>query len=296
MIKSMTGFGRGEDSSPGYQITCEVKGVNHRYFDFNLRMSRRYNVLEDRIREKIKQCIIRGRIETFINIEKTGESKRNIKVDNDLAMIYHNSLKDLAESLQLESTVNIVDLFKLPEVFALEDDEEDIESVWSGIERALTGALEGLVDMRIREGQALTDDIRNRNRIILNTIDVIEERSPLVVNEHFERMRKRMQELNQDLAIDESRLIQEIAIFADRTSIAEETVRLKSHCSQMEELLLSMEPVGRKCDFLIQEMFREVNTIASKANDLFINRTVVELKAELEKIREQVQMWSRKGR
>lgn len=289
MIKSMTGFGRGEGSSPGYQITCEVKGVNHRYFDFNLRMSRRYNILEDRIRDKVKQYIVRGRIETFINIEKTGDSKRNIKVDNDLAMLYHNSLKDLAESLQIESNINIVDIFKLPEVFALEEDEEDIESIWSGVEEALTSSLQGLIDMRIREGQALAEDIRQRNQNILKTIDAIETRSPLVVSEHMERMKKRIQELNQDLAIDENRLLQEVAVFADRTSIAEELVRMKSHCSQMEELLLSTEPVGRKCDFLLQEMFREVNTIASKANDLFINRTVVELKAELEKIREQVQ-------
>ncbi len=289
MLRSMTGFGRGESSSPGYQITCEIKGVNHRYFDFNLRMSRRYNILEDRIREKVKQYIVRGRIETFINIEKTGESQRNIKVDNDLAMLYHNSLKDLAEYLQIESAIKIVDIFKLPEVFALEEDEEDIENIWSGVDGALTSALDSLVEMRIREGQALAEDIRRRNQNIVNTVGVIEERSPLVVKEHFERMKKRIQELYQDLAIDESRLIQEIAIFADRTSIAEELVRLKSHCSQMEELLLLTEPVGRKCDFLIQEMFREVNTIASKANDLFINRTVVELKAELEKIREQVQ-------
>lgn len=289
MIKSMTGFGRGEGSSPGYQITCEIKGVNHRYFDFNLRMSRRYNLLEDRIREKIKQYIVRGRIETFINIEQTGVSKRNIKVDNDLAMIYHNSLKDLAESLQIESAVDIVDIFKLPEVFALEENEEDLESIWLGVEAALASSLEGLVDMRIREGQALAEDIRQRNQHILDTVGIIEERSPLVVNEHVERMKKRLQDLNHDLAVDESRLMQEVAIFADRASIAEELVRMKSHCTQMEELLVSMEPVGRKCDFLIQEMFREVNTIASKANDLLISRTVVELKAELEKIREQIQ-------
>ena len=134
MIKSMTGFGRGEGFAPGYQVTCEIKGVNHRYFDLNLRMSRRYNLLEDRIRDKIKQYIVRGRIEAFINIEKTGEYKRNIKVDNDLAMIYYNSLKDLAENLQIESPISIVDIFKLPEVFALEEDEEDIERIWPGVE------------------------------------------------------------------------------------------------------------------------------------------------------------------
>lgn len=289
MIRSMTGFGRGEGSSPGYQITCEIKGVNHRYFDFNLRMSRRYNILEDRIREKVKQYIVRGRIETFINIEKTGESQRNIKVDNDLAMIYYNSLKDLAEYLQIESSISIVDIFKLPEVFALEEDEEDIESIWPGVEAALVSSLEGLLDMRAREGQALAQDIRLRNRHILQTIEIIEKRAPLVVSEHMERMQKRIQELNRELIIDENRLLQEMAIFADRCSIAEELVRLKSHCSQMEEMLLSTESVGRKCDFLLQEMFREVNTIASKANDLFINRTIVELKAELEKMREQVQ-------
>jgi uncharacterized protein (TIGR00255 family) len=289
MIKSMTGFGRGEGFAPGYQVTCEIKGVNHRYFDLNLRMSRRYNLLEDRIRDKIKQYIVRGRIEAFINIEKTGEYKRNIKVDNDLAMIYYNSLKDLAEYLQIESSISIVDIFKLPEVFALEEDEEDIESIWPGVEAALVSSLEGLLDMRAREGQALAQDIRLRNRHILQTIEIIEKRAPLVVSEHMERMQKRIQELNRELIIDENRLLQEMAIFADRCSIAEELVRLKSHCSQMEEMLLSTESVGRKCDFLLQEMFREVNTIASKANDLFINRTIVELKAELEKMREQVQ-------
>lgn len=289
MIKSMTGFGQGEGFAPGYRVTCEIKGVNHRYFDLNLRISRRYSLLEDRIREKIKEYVSRGRIDVFINIEKTGEYKRNIKVDNDLAMIYYNSLKDLAEYLQIESSISIVDIFKLPEVFALEEDEEDLESIWSGVEAALVSSLEGLIEMRTREGQVLAEDIRRRNRYIQQTIEVIEQRAPLVVAEHMERMQKRIQELNRELIIDENRLLQEMAIFADRCSITEELVRLKSHCSQMEEMLFSNEPVGRKCDFLLQEMFREVNTIASKSNDLFINRTIVELKAELEKMREQVQ-------
>jgi len=289
MIKSMTGFGRGEASLPGYQITCEVKGVNHRYFDFSLRMPRRYNQLEDRIRDKTRQAVARGRIEVFINIEKTGEARRNIKVDNDLAIIYHNSLKDLAESLQIESAVNIVDIFRLPEVFVLEESEEDLEVVWSGIEAALASSLEGLVSMRMREGQALAADIRERNEFLLATVTSLEERTPLVVQEHLERMRKRIAELVPETAADESRLLQEIAIFADRASITEELVRMKSHCAQMDELLQASEPVGRKCDFLIQEMFREVNTVASKANDLSISRIVVELKAELEKMREQIQ-------
>ncbi len=289
MIKSMTGFGRGEGNSPDYQITCEIKGVNHRYFDLNLRMSRRYNVFEDRIREMIKQYVVRGRIDVYINIEKTGVSKRNIKVDNDLAMIYHNSLKDLAEVLQIESKINIVEIFSLPEVFTLEENEEDVESIWSGVEKALACSLEELMDMRTKEGQVLASDIQRRNQDILNMVYRIEERSPLVVDEHFERMKNRLQELNQDLAVDENRLLQEIAIFADRVSIVEELVRMKSHCAQMKELLRSKEPIGRKGDFLIQEMYREVNTIASKANDLLISRIAVELKAELEKIREQMQ-------
>lgn len=289
MIRSMTGFGRGEINQNGYQIVCEMRGVNHRFFDFNLRMSRRYNSLEDRVREKVKQRIVRGRIEISFNIEKTGDTPRNIKVDNDLAMIYHKSLKDLAENLQISTDMNVIDVFRLPEVFSLEEKEADLDDLWVGMDSALDAALVNLLVMREKEGRSLAADIMEKNAVILATVAKIEERSPQVVKEYADRMRRRINEIQADLNLDENRLIQEVAIFADRASIAEETVRLRSHCDQMEQLMASLDPVGRKGDFLIQEMFREVNTIASKANDLEIGKMAVDLKAELEKMREQIQ-------
>ncbi|NLB17645.1 MAG: YicC family protein, partial [Syntrophomonadaceae bacterium] len=286
---SMTGFGRGEGSNFDYHISCEIRGVNHRYFDFNLRMPKRYNNLEERIREKVKQYVSRGRVELYLNVEKTEGAGRGLKVDKKLAMIYHNSLIDLAESLKIAPAFTIMDIFRLPEVYALDEKEEDLEMLWTVVEEALDSALSGFLDMRIREGQALTNHIRGKNQFILDTVEVIAERAPVVVQNHAERMTQRLQELCLDGVVDENRLLNEIAIFADRASIDEELVRLRSHCDQMEDMLASEEPVGRKCDFLVQEMFREVNTIASKANDLIISKTAVELKAELEKIREQIQ-------
>ncbi|MGE5403604.1 MAG: YicC/YloC family endoribonuclease [Candidatus Saccharibacteria bacterium] len=290
MAKSMTGFGRSEIETDLYQIVCEMKGVNHRFFDFNVRMPRRYGSLEDRIREKVKTRIVRGRIEVSFNIEKTGDLSRNIKVDNELAMAYHNSLKDLAQNLQIAPNFSVLDVFRLPEVFSLEEAEDNLESLWEGMERALDQALESLIAMREKEGAALIRDILERNAGIVSETKKIEERSPLVVKEYAERLKKRLAELHSDVQIDENRIAQEIAIFADRASITEEIVRLNSHCEQMAALLSTEDAsVGRKCDFLIQEMFREVNTIASKANDLQISRTSVDLKAELEKMREQLQ-------
>jgi uncharacterized protein (TIGR00255 family) len=252
-------------------------------------MSRRYSTLEDRIREKVKQYIVRGRVDIFLNIGRTADSERNIKVDKELAMIYHESLKELAINLQIPSNISIMDVAQLPEVISLEDQEEDLELLWQALATALDEALTSLTLMRKREGQALVTDILERNGVIREAMSKIEERSPLVVQDHAERMKKRLAEMLGEVGVDESRLAQEIAIFADRASITEEIIRMNSHCHQLEKLLQAQESVGRKCDFLIQEMFREVNTIASKANDLEIGKMVVELKAELEKIREQVQ-------
>jgi uncharacterized protein (TIGR00255 family) len=285
----MTGFGRADVNLSGYQIVCEIKGVNHRFLDLNVRMSRRYSTLEDRIREKVKQYIVRGRVDIFLNIGRTADSERNIKVDKELAMIYHESLKELAINLQIPSNISIMDVAQLPEVISLEDQEEDLELLWQALATALDEALTSLTLMRKREGQALVTDILERNGVIREAMSKIEERSPLVVQDHAERMKKRLAEMLGEVGVDESRLAQEIAIFADRASITEEIIRMNSHCHQLEKLLQAQESVGRKCDFLIQEMFREVNTIASKANDLEIGKMVVELKAELEKIREQVQ-------
>ena len=274
----MTGFGSNQVMSElGYQVNCEVRGVNHRYFDINIRTSRRYNVLEDRLKEEVKKYVSRGRIEIAINIEKTGDFERTIKVDKGLVMAYYNSLKDLAENLDISPNIKVIDLFKLPEAFSLED------------VKAVSGAMSGFTEMRGREGANLANDINQRCSFVLSMVERLENRSPVVSLEYREKLRNRLSEYISDEMMDEQRILQEVAIFTDKASVTEELVRLRSHLNQLEYLLQSNDAVGRKCDFLVQEMFREINTIGSKSNDLEMNQIVVEVKSELEKIREQLQ-------
>ncbi|MBO8158526.1 YicC/YloC family endoribonuclease [Thermosyntropha sp.] len=291
MIKSMTGFGRSQVLEKGYQITCEIKGVNHRYFDPYIRISRRYNMLEEKIKEELKKYVSRGRLEVNINIIKTEEMTRNIKLDKELAITYYKYLKDLAENLNISAELNVVDIFRLPEVFTLEDEEEDLEIVWEVLQKAIEEAIKSVLAMRIKEGNLLKKDILERNQKILEMVERLEERSPQVVIEYTEKLRSRISEiLNKEIQeIDEQRILQEAAIYADKINVTEEIVRLKSHVRHLYDLLEHGEAVGRKCDFLVQEMFREINTVASKANDLEMSHIVVDVKSELEKIREQLQ-------
>ncbi len=289
MIKSMTGFGHSQVNKKGYKISLEIKSVNHRFLDPHIRIPRRYTVLEDRVREELKKHINRGRLEVNINIEKNDDSMRDIKLDKDLAIAYYYYLKELAEKLNISQEIRVIDVFRLPEVFSLEEKEENWENLWMILQEAITIALEGLLLMRRNEGQNLAEDILERNQYIFSQVEKLEKRSPLVVKENTNRLRDRISELVSQQAVDENRIIQEAAIFADRISITEELVRLKSHTGYLKEFLKSDEPVGRKADFLLQEMFREINTVASKANDLETSQIAVEVKAELEKIREQMQ-------
>lgn len=289
MIRSMTGFGKSQVSDLGYLVTCEVRGVNHRFLDPNIRIPRRYNILEERIKEELKKLVTRGRLEISINIEKTEESVRNIKLDKDLAIVYYNNLKDLADNLRISSEIDVIDIFRLPDVFTLQDDEEDMEIVWQVLQQALSDAMQGVIEMRTREGHNLAVDLSTRNKNILKLVEKLEVRSPIVTKEYIEKLRLKIQELIDQESIDEQRILTEAAIFADRSNVTEEIVRLKSHVGYLSELLTKGDSVGRKCDFLVQEMLREINTIASKANDLEMNRIVVDVKAELEKIREQLQ-------
>ena len=289
MLKSMTGFGKSQVNEAGYQITCEIKGVNHRYLDVSIRISRRYASLEERIKEEIKKSISRGRLEISINIDKTKETVRSIKVDKALAMAYHNSLKDLAENLNISADLRLIDLFRLPEVFDLENAEDDLEEVWQVLSKSLRGAILSMMEMKSREGMNLANDISRRNAYILSLTEKLEQRAPVVSREYRDKLRSRIKDLISAEAVDESRILQEAAIFADKASIAEEIVRLKSHIQQLNEFIKEADAVGRKCDFLVQEMFREINTVASKANDIEMSKIVVEAKAELEKIREQLQ-------
>ncbi|MEA1962530.1 MAG: YicC/YloC family endoribonuclease [Bacillota bacterium] len=289
MIKSMTGFGKGQIDECGYSINCELKSVNHRFFDVHIRMPRGYLLLEERIKEKVKTSISRGRLEIGINIEKTEESIRTIKVDKELAMAYHNSLKDLAKDLNISGDIKVLDIFRLPDVYTLINEEEDNEKVWSILEKVLDQCIDSLLDMRSKEGKTLAIDILNRNDYILEQVLVLEARSPKVSMEYEEKLQNRINEMINKEFQDEGRIIQEVAIFADKSSVTEEIVRLKSHISQLKDLINIGDNIGRKCDFLVQEMFREINTIASKSSDITMNQIVVDVKAELEKIREQLQ-------
>lgn len=288
MVKSMTGFGRSQIQQKGYDITCELKTVNHRYFDVHTRMPRRYLFLEEKIKEELKKNLQRGRIEISINIEKTGDMARNIKVDKGLAIAYYDSLKDLAKHLNIASEFRVIDVFRLPDVFSLIDDQEDPDTIWGALQSALNEALKSLVEMRSKEGANLARDIAQRNAYILTEVEKLEQRSPLVAREYQERLHKKIAEMTSNM-VDEARIIQEAAIFADKASITEEIVRLKSHIGHLRDLMDSGQSVGRKLDFLVQEMFREINTVASKANDIEMSQIVVDIKAELEKIREQIQ-------
>lgn len=290
MVKSMTGFGRSQLNEGGYQVSCEIRGVNHRFFDPHIRMPRRYNILEERIKEEVKKSIQRGRIEININVDKTDDSRRTLKVDKGLAIAYYNYLKELAENLNISKEIRVIDVFRLPEVFNLQDEEEDLDLLWKVLHKAVQTAVTGVLDMREKEGRNLVKDILARNDLILSYARELEERAPAVEVEYRHKLQSRILEVldKQDM-LDENRLLQEVAIFADKTSITEEIVRLKSHVQHLKDLLGAHEAVGRKCDFLVQEMFREINTISSKSNDLKMSQIVVDVKAEVEKIREQLQ-------
>jgi uncharacterized protein (TIGR00255 family) len=290
MANSMTGFGRGEASGHGYHFTVELKAVNHRFFEVSVRMPRNLNVLEERIRKILQGKIQRGRIDVFVNVKENEEKKRLVKVDKDLALSYDKTLKDLALTLKTPYETDIYRLAALPEVFSVEDLETDFELLWEPLSRATAEALNGFMQMRQVEGERLAEDLLNRLHSIREAKDEIAGYSDTVVSDYQSRLRERIQVLLGESAIlDEAKLASEVAFFADRVSITEELVRLQSHIDQCQEALKSTEAVGRKLDFLVQEMNREINTIGSKANNLNISQLVVQMKSELEKIREQVQ-------
>jgi uncharacterized protein (TIGR00255 family) len=289
LANSMTGFGRGEAEGLGYHISLEIKAVNHRFLEVMVRMPRTLTGWEEKIRKYIQDKVSRGRIEVFINVKETGEKKRLVKVDKDLTLSYDKSLKELANLLNTAYQTDIYRLVTLPEVLSVEEEELDTDSLWPIMEKALNAAFAELLAMRRLEGQKLIRDLQQKVNYLGELRDEVAARAPLVVTEYRQKFKERLALLLSDTGIDETRFTMEIALFADRASIEEELVRLESHLEQFRHALLSSEPIGRKLDFLIQEMNREINTIGSKANDLEISKVVVESKSELEKIREQVQ-------
>lgn len=290
MLRSMTGFGRGEAVITGKRITVEIKSVNHRYCEVATRLPRIYSALEEKIRRTVQARVSRGRLDVFVNVVQEGEKTALVKVDKGLAMAYYNSLRELGELLQISPEITAEQLSHFPGVLVLQEEEDDLDILWSGLEEAINLAMDSLVEMREIEGNRLNYDIIHRIGKIEQFINEISVQEPKVVNNYRERLSNRVRELISDqLVVDESRLATEVAVFAERCNITEELVRLNSHLTQFRQLINSDDSIGRKLDFLVQELHREANTIGSKANDAEISHLVVEIKSELEKIREQIQ-------
>lgn len=289
LANSMTGFGRGEASGDGYQFSIELKSVNHRFLEIIVRSPRNFTSFEERIRKTLQEQFQRGRIEVYVNVVETEGRKRLVKVDKDLALSYDKTLKDLALALHTAYETDIYRLVTLPEVLSVVDPEIDLDTLWRTCTESLLKAVDGFGQMRRNEGEKLTIDLLQRLDLITRCLQRIAERAPCVVTDYQERLQERLQTLLGEVEVDATRLANEVVYFADRASITEELVRFDSHLTQSREALLSSEPVGRKLDFLVQEMNREINTIGSKANDLRIGQQVVSVKSELEKVREQIQ-------
>lgn len=290
MVKSMTGFGRGEAASVDYKITVEAKSINNRYLEVIPRMPRQIMALEDPVKKFVNQQVQRGRVDVFITLEETEERQKTLKTDKELALAYYKSMKEIAELCGIEDTVTMEHMVKMPGIFSMEKNDDDLEAIWVLLQEALSIAMKNLVEMRQVEGNKLSVDLLNRRLTVIDFVKEIDERAPQVVIEYKEKLQTRIEELLADKALlDEAKFANEVAYFADRASITEEVIRLDSHLAQLKDLLSGNDVVGRKLDFLMQELNREINTIGSKANDLQISRRVIDVKSELEKIREQVQ-------
>lgn len=289
LLKSMTGYGRGEFQTERHNLIIEMRSVNHRFCEIIIRMPRSFSILEDKIKKNIQAQISRGRVEVFITIEEFAEKERNIKVDKGLALSYYNALKELKSLLLLEGEPNLNMVVKFPEVIRLEEAPEDIEVIWSGLAKALEQSVNALKESRAMEGERLEKDIVYRIEQVKGIVREIGIRAPLVVGIYANRLRERLKEMLVNGEVDETRLAMEVALLADRSNITEELVRLKSHLEQFNYILKSEEAVGRQLDFMVQEINREINTVGSKANDYQIAHYVIGIKSEIEKIREQIQ-------
>lgn len=289
MSRSMTGFGRGEAGAQGKKFTVELKSVNHRFAEVVLRMPRSIMSLEEKVKRQVQGKVARGRVDGFITMEDIGEKTSVVKVDKELSLSYYRAMKEMMEELGISPQIKPEHLLSLPGIFSLEEPQENCEDWWPALEEAVLKALDSLVDMRQVEGDRLKEDILQRLAIIKEKTKAIESRSPLVVEDYRQRLSVRLQEWAADSSLDTNRLMAEVAIFADRSSITEEVVRLYSHVGQFQVSLETVGAIGRKLDFILQEMNREINTIGSKASDLEISSAVVDVKSELEKIREQIQ-------
>ena len=291
MIKSMTGFGKGEYSDGKRHITVEIRSVNHRYSDINVKMPRRYSFAEDKIKRIVKETVSRGKMEVSIMVETITEDDINVKLNTMVAKQYVDNLTALKNEFSLEGDIDLRLLSALPDVMRAIPDIEDEEDMGKSIEKALRTALSAFDAMRSTEGSKLAEDLVERGKLIRNHLKQIEVRAPLVSKVYADKLRDRIAELvGKDIAVPEDRILLEAAIFADKSNITEELVRLDSHMIQLENIISKSDKAdGKKLDFLVQEMNREANTIGSKSNDMEITNVMLEIKSEIEKIREQIQ-------
>lgn len=289
MIKSMTGFGRCEVTEGNRKYTVEMKSVNHRYLDVNMKMPKALNFFESTIRNVLKEYMERGKVDLYITYEDFSEERFSLKYNEELAGEYLTHLNAMAEKFGLENDIRVSTLSRYPDVFTMEEIETDEKELWAGLEKAIRGAAEQFVTSRITEGEHLKADLCAKLDTMLTYVDFIEERSPVIMKDYRERLEAKVQELLGDRQIDDGRIATEVTIFADKICVDEETVRLRSHINGMKAALEAGGSIGRKLDFIAQEMNREANTILSKANDLEISDTGINLKTDIEKVREQIQ-------
>ncbi len=288
MIKSMTGFGRGKYENEGRTYTIEIKAVNHKYSDISIKMPRFFNSLEDATRKKISSVISRGKIDVYITFENYSAKGTNIRLNKELAKTYIDELKALAEETGIQNNINVMELAKFPEVLKLDEDSQE-EIIGKELNIALEEALEKFIQMKEIEGAKLVEDIEKRIENVQTKVEEISNYSSNLIQEYIVKLEARVKELLNTDIVDENRLAQEIVIYSDKCSIEEELTRLRSHIAQFKRLLKETSPIGKKFDFLVQEMNRETNTIGSKANCLEITNRVIDIKTELENIREQIQ-------
>ena len=289
MVMSMTGFGRAELSVGNRDIIVEIKSVNHRYFEFSCRTSRGYSFLEDKLKKYVNERVSRGKVDMYVSVAENNDDSVEVELNKPLASGYIEAMRTLANEYKIREDISVSVLARFNDVFQITRPPADEDAVFADVKVAVDAALERFLSMRQAEGEKLKADILSRAETIIGIVGEIEERSPQTVQEYRERLYAKLKDVLQSNDIDDQRILTEAAIFADKVAVDEETVRLRSHFDQMKQFLDSGEPVGRKLDFIVQEMNREANTIGSKVNDSALAHKVVDIKGEIEKIREQVQ-------
>lgn len=289
MIKSMTGFGRAELSFGQRKFTVEIKSVNHRYLDVSVKMPKKLNFFEASIRNLLKEYMQRGKVDVYITYEDLSEQDVSVRYHEDVAVSYLGFLRQMAEKFGLEDDVRVSTLSRYPEVFTMEEQQIDEEGIWKDLEKTIRMAAEAFVKSRVKEGENLKNDLCAKLDGMLSHVAYIEENSPKIIDEYKQKLQSRVHELLGDQNIDENRLLMEVTLFADKVCVDEEIVRLKSHIEMVKSTIAEGGSVGRKLDFIVQEMNREANTVLSKSTDLEISNRGIELKTEIEKVREQIQ-------